>query len=222
MKFDDTFKQVNDKFSHLVVEKFNQEGYIHYVIVNNKIESGWYDKEDAKDHLEDLPPGHKGKIVAKVTLKKRGIDADNDSDWLGGEKLKEGRVGIDHKEYPKRLRKKSEDALKFIIKDANEAMKANPDSVKSKNGYYADEVNYASMELTRRKKGGKVEESIEWTKSKSDGLSIYTSKNGEYKIRQTYEGDPPWDIVLNDRNIGDAKSLKDAKEFVNDYERFSR
>lgn len=73
------------------------------------------------------------------------------------DKFKIFEAKIDHKEYPKRLRKKSVDELKFIIKDAQEAMKANPDSEKSKNGYYADEVNYAAMELKRRKDGGKQE-----------------------------------------------------------------
>jgi len=69
------------------------------------------------------------------------------------EKMEEAK--IDHTEYPKRLKKKSDDALRFIIKDADEAMKVNPDSEKSKNGYYADEINYAAMELKRRenKKG---------------------------------------------------------------------
>lgn len=64
------------------------------------------------------------------------------------EPVKEAKM--DHTEYPKRLRKKTDEELRFIIKDANEAMNANPDSEKSRNGYYADEVNYASMELKRR------------------------------------------------------------------------
>jgi hypothetical protein len=56
---------------------------------------------------------------------------------------------IDHKNYPKALKTKSLPALLFIIKDAREAIAANPDN--PKNGYYADEINYAGMEINRRK-----------------------------------------------------------------------
>ena len=63
----------------------------------------------------------------------------------------EGINKIDHTEYPKRLKSKTDEQLHFIIKDAHEAIKANPDSEKSRNGYYEDEINYAQMELKRRK-----------------------------------------------------------------------
>jgi hypothetical protein len=59
-----------------------------------------------------------------------------------------GKEYIDHVNYPKKLKTKSDDELRFIIKDAQEAMKAMPDGPKA--GYYADEVNYASMELRKR------------------------------------------------------------------------
>lgn len=55
---------------------------------------------------------------------------------------------IDHGAYQKKTRKMSEEALRFTIKDAQEAMKAMPEG--SKAGYYADEVNYCAMELKRR------------------------------------------------------------------------
>lgn len=55
---------------------------------------------------------------------------------------------MNHAEYPKRLRKKTDDELRFIIRDAQAAMDAMPDGCNA--GYYADEVHYASMELTRR------------------------------------------------------------------------
>ena len=60
---------------------------------------------------------------------------------------------LDHNAYPKSLRTKSESELRWIIQDAGEAARANPDGVNS--GYYADEVNYASSELYRRRTGGK-------------------------------------------------------------------
>lgn len=55
---------------------------------------------------------------------------------------------MDHSEYQKRLRTKSDDELKYIIKDAREAIEANPEN--PNNGYYQDEISYASMELKRR------------------------------------------------------------------------
>ncbi len=55
---------------------------------------------------------------------------------------------INHTEYPKTLKGRSEDALRYTIKDANEAMLAMPEGHKA--GYYADEIHYCAMELTRR------------------------------------------------------------------------
>jgi hypothetical protein len=57
---------------------------------------------------------------------------------------------INHKEYPEKLKSKTDAELNFIIRDAHEAIKANPEGKKS--GYYADEINYAGMELSRRAK----------------------------------------------------------------------
>ena len=55
---------------------------------------------------------------------------------------------INHTEYPKSLRNKSDDSLRYIIKDAQEALFCFPQSDKS--GYYADEINYCAMELQSR------------------------------------------------------------------------
>jgi len=55
---------------------------------------------------------------------------------------------INHIEYPKALKSKPEASLRYIMKDAHEAMTANPDG--SKAGYYADEINYCADELARR------------------------------------------------------------------------
>ncbi len=59
-------------------------------------------------------------------------------------------IQIDHTEYPRSLKAKSAAALKFIIQDASEAARINPNG--DKNGYYLDEVNYAAMELAARAK----------------------------------------------------------------------
>ena len=59
-----------------------------------------------------------------------------------------GDKKMDHTEYPKKLKRKTEDELRFIRKDAKEAVEANPEN--PNNGYYQDEVIYASQELRRR------------------------------------------------------------------------
>jgi len=66
-----------------------------------------------------------------------------------GEKQMTGDKKMNHGSYQKNLRTKDIAALHFIIKDAGEAIAANPDN--PNNGYYADEIHYAYMELKRRK-----------------------------------------------------------------------
>lgn len=56
---------------------------------------------------------------------------------------------MDHNEYPATLRNKTDAQLRYIMKDAHEAMKAFPEGPNA--GYYADEVNYCADELHRRK-----------------------------------------------------------------------
>jgi hypothetical protein len=58
-------------------------------------------------------------------------------------------VQIDHAAYQRKVRTLTEESLRFIIKDANEAIAANPDGCKV--GYYADEINYCCMELAARR-----------------------------------------------------------------------
>ena len=48
---------------------------------------------------------------------------------------------INHIEYPKNLKAKSDEALLFIIEDANKAIEAMPDGENA--GYYADETAVA-------------------------------------------------------------------------------
>jgi hypothetical protein len=59
-------------------------------------------------------------------------------------------VEIDHAAYQRKVKKLSADSLRFIIKDAKEAMQAMPLGPKA--GYYQDEVFYCCDELERRKK----------------------------------------------------------------------
>jgi hypothetical protein len=60
---------------------------------------------------------------------------------------------MNHTVYMQKVKKLSEESLRYIIKDCREAMSAMPNN--PKNGYYADEIHYCSMELTSRKKKGK-------------------------------------------------------------------
>ena len=55
---------------------------------------------------------------------------------------------MNHDEYQKDLKSKSVSALRFIVEDACEAIKAQPDGINA--GYYADEIHYAHAELRRR------------------------------------------------------------------------
>lgn len=55
---------------------------------------------------------------------------------------------MNHASYPKSLKTKSVESLKYIIKDASEAIKANPEN--ENNGYYQDEINYCCNEINRR------------------------------------------------------------------------
>lgn len=57
---------------------------------------------------------------------------------------------MNHTEYQKKVKGLSEAELRYIIKDASEALKALPDSPKA--GYYQDEINYCANELHRRRK----------------------------------------------------------------------
>lgn len=55
---------------------------------------------------------------------------------------------MDHIQYPKSLKNKSDDQLRFIAKDAQEAAATHPDGENA--GYYLDEALYATTELNRR------------------------------------------------------------------------
>ena len=60
---------------------------------------------------------------------------------------------IDHEAYQTRVRRMPLAGLLFILRDAREAIEANPAGHKA--GFYADEINYCASEVSRRK-GGSV------------------------------------------------------------------
>jgi hypothetical protein len=55
---------------------------------------------------------------------------------------------MNHAQYQKSLKTKSDESLLFIIKDCREALTANPNNPKA--NHYSDEICYCSMELSKR------------------------------------------------------------------------
>ena len=56
---------------------------------------------------------------------------------------------MDHLKYQRDIRRLSDESLRYIIADAQQAMQAMPEN--PNNGYYADEINYCGSEIYRRK-----------------------------------------------------------------------
>lgn len=70
--------------------KHNQKDYVVYVVVGNKIESGWEYDDDAKEHkAENMPANLKSsaKVLKKAALKSKGIDPEDNASWLTGAQL---------------------------------------------------------------------------------------------------------------------------------------
>ena len=66
---------------------------------------------------------------------------------------------MEHGEYQGKTKAMTNEQLHFTILDARDAIAANPRGIN--NDYYADEINYCSMELFRRRKQGKISD-IDW------------------------------------------------------------
>lgn len=60
---------------------------------------------------------------------------------------------LDHAAYPKTLKSKPIESLRFIIKDCQEAIRSNPEN--KSNGNYADVICYCSTEIHNRQLKGK-------------------------------------------------------------------
>ena len=58
-------------------------------------------------------------------------------------------MNINHTDYPKTLKHKTDSELRYIINDCKLALAVNPYG--DKVGYYADEINYCCNELHKRK-----------------------------------------------------------------------
>lgn len=62
---------------------------------------------------------------------------------------------LDHAAYAVKVRRMTDAALRYTMKDASDAIKAMPYGEKA--GYYADEIHACSGEMRRRQKGGSQE-----------------------------------------------------------------
>jgi len=71
----------------------------------------------------------------------------------------ENKKYMDYGQYQRKTEAMTNDELHFTILDARDVIAANPRGVN--NDYYADEINYCSMELYRRRKQGKISD-IDW------------------------------------------------------------
>ena len=65
---------------------------------------------------------------------------------------------IDHAAYQAKIKNWTPEALRFTIRDAQDAIKANPEGHKA--GYYADEINYCGMELQTRQRAAVAQETV--------------------------------------------------------------
>lgn len=57
---------------------------------------------------------------------------------------------MNHIEYQRKLKRLSEDALRYRIDDCKSAIEAYPDNPNC--GYYQDEIHYCAAELERRER----------------------------------------------------------------------
>jgi hypothetical protein len=57
-------------------------------------------------------------------------------------------IQLNHTEYRKKVKRMSEDQLRYTIKDCREAIEAMPHGPKA--GWYMDEIHYCAAELKRR------------------------------------------------------------------------
>ena len=77
--------------------RWNRKEYKFYILLpDNKIESGWPSKEDAKETYDELKEmGIKVKLVALRTLQQMGIDPEDKSVWHKGDFNKFRKDGAD-------------------------------------------------------------------------------------------------------------------------------
>lgn len=72
--------------TNIFSSNFNQPEYIAYVVVENKIESGWEFRDDAIDRMSDMNEEwdrqYKVRVYTKRGLKGINLNPDDNAYWL--------------------------------------------------------------------------------------------------------------------------------------------
>ena len=151
--------------------------------------------------------GMKGAELNKMM--KEDVDLEEKTKWKMGDGRPRGGAYIENE----RFWNLDIDALKYIMKDANTAMKANPTGRKA--GKYADEVNDASTVIAWRKKNGIKEDvdleegfiNLGGAKVKDDEKSILQHIKKTFPNVKKVKKDPQhgWIPVFEDVDLDEGK-----------------
>ena len=114
---------------------------------------------------------------------KEEVELDEKTKWKMGDGRPRGAAYLENE----RFWNLDKDALLYIMKDADKAMKANPTGRKA--GKYADEVNDAHTVLGWRKKNG-IKEEVELDEALPSHLKKHFDKDGNPKSK---EGKAAWE-----------------------------
>lgn len=182
----------------------------------------WGSERDEPRHSEYVDSLHKSHVRAHTRMTRSGKAVtvkEHEDGRTAKEKDNDGYEGsyrptpgsIDHEKYPKRLRTKTEAELRYIIKDAGQALHSNPEGRKA--GYYADEINYASMELHRRRKESSMQKShvAAHTETTRSGKVVPVK---EFERKTPSVGHRLTAILADDYGVGPVHAPKEAVEWA--------
>lgn len=138
-------------------------------------------------------------VHKKIMDKNKGGELQGEGDTY--KILPDGTWQMKFDAYEKRARGMDDHALRFTIKDAREAAKANPNG--KKNGYYEDEAHVCAAELRRREKGGQMEKSHVkgYVRRTQSGAAVNVKEHEDSRTRK----EKPW-------LTGDGKRFKSKEE----------
>lgn len=203
-------------------------------------QSGLFDAaEEPSEDDEDDDAEHEAKETPAEEQAEEDAEAKGEPEPNDGDEEEEAMDSASpngewHTKTMAAMREKSNDSLKFIIKDAGEAARAAQNLGNTvAEGKYQDEVHYASMELKRRKDempkrlkelnalAKKIEKAHDTEELKVaetiEGVGLYQVKgNGMILKYRAYTADQMKDI-LNRMLKGDQTKLLDSAEpaFIN-------
>ena len=195
-KYDIYHKDFSSAMQHAYVAAKKMYGItIDPKEIDNKVATG--PKKPSKDKTNRYRlKGDKGTVQIQVAnldnkkyelnMYKEEVELDEKTKWKMGDGRPRGGAYIENEKFwdlPK-------DSLEYIIKDAGDAMKANPKARKatSGRGNWADQVNDAQTVLGWRKKNGiKEEAELDEAKYEYDGKVVKISKKEFAKVSKDYK-----------------------------------